>query len=194
VQQAAGELGGLAPQLRLPLLSIAMPVLSARPAATRNAVLAAAKDLALADGRITMFEYCLSRLLASHLHDVAAPARRARTGRRQLGGTRDAALTLLAELAVAGNDDQAGAQRAFTAGVAVLFPGEQVPYRPPTDTWHALDLGWDVLDALAPKHKQRLVEAMVAAVREDGVLRLHEAELLRTACLLVHCPLPSFVG
>ena len=194
VDQLAGELSGLAPQFRLPLLSIATPVLGARPAATRNALLAAVNDLALADSRISMFEYCLSRLLASHLRDVDAPARRAQPGRRPVESVRDAALTLLAELAAAGNDDPAAAQRAFAAGAAVLVPGEQVPYRPPADTWHALDAGWDVLDAVAPKHKQRLVEAMVAAVREDGLLTLHEAELLRTACGLLHCPLPAFVA
>ena len=194
VEQFAGELSGLAPQLRLPLLSIATPVLGARPAGTRNALLAAVNDLALADGRISMFEYCLSRLLASYLRDVDAPARRAQPGRRPVESVRDAAMTLLAELAAAGNDDPAAAQRAFAAGAAVLVPGEQVQYRPPADTWHALDAGWDVLDAVAPKHKQRLVEAMVAAVREDGLLTLHEAELLRTACGLLHCPLPAFVA
>jgi Zn-dependent protease with chaperone function len=194
VQQIAGGLGGLAPELRLPLFSLAAPLLGARPAATRDALLATANDLALADGRITMFEYCLSRLLGSHLRDVDAPARRSQPGRRPVESVRDAALTLLAELAAAGNDYTAAAQRAFAAGAAVLVPGEQVPYRPPADTWDALDAGWDLLDSVAPKHKQRLVEAMVAAVREDGALTLHEAELLRTACGLLHCPLPTFVA
>ena len=194
VGQYAGRLSALAAQLRLPLLTLAAPTLGARPAPTRNALLAAVQDFALADGRITMFEYCLSRLVAAYLRDTDAPARRAQPGRAGVESVRDAALTLLAELAAAGNDDPAAARHAFAAGVAVLSPGEQVPYSPPSDTWTALDAGWDVLDAVAPKHKQRLVEAMVTTVRDDGVLTLHEAELLRTACALLHCPLPLFVA
>jgi hypothetical protein len=35
---------------------------------------------------------------------------------------------------------------------------------------------------------------MVVAVLSDGKLTPEEAELLRTACALVHCPLPSLVA
>ena len=65
---------------------------------------------------------------------------------------------------------------------------------PPGDAWHTLDAGWAALDALVPEDKSRFVEAIIVAVRDDGVLTLHEAELLRTACRLMHCPLPPFVA
>jgi uncharacterized membrane protein YebE (DUF533 family) len=47
---------------------------------------------------------------------------------------------------------------------------------------------------LDPTYKQRLIEAIVIAVRDDGVIEVAEAELLRTTCALVHCPLPAVLG
>ncbi|MDT5086007.1 MAG: hypothetical protein QOH54_5136 [Mycobacterium sp.] len=57
-----------------------------------------------------------------------------------------------------------------------------------------LDAGWAVLDALEPRAKQALVEAMVVAVLEDGEVAPPEAELLRAACGLMHVPLPALLG
>jgi Zn-dependent protease with chaperone function len=190
----AGEVAGLAPQLRLPLLDVAAPVVVARPRAELQAVLATLSDLALADRRISLFEYCLTRLVASYVQDAVDPSGRSRPGRGTLRGSRDAALNLLAALAAEGNDDPAAAAHAFATGTGTLLPGEQVSYAPPADEWRTLDAGWTSLDALAGPEKARLVQAMVAAVRDDGVLTLHEAELLRTACRLLHCPLPPFVA
>jgi Zn-dependent protease with chaperone function len=190
----ADELGALPPQLRLPVLDIAAPLGTARPRPALVALLQALDELALADGRVSLFEYCLTRRIWSYVQDADDPSGRSKPGGAGLGRTRDAALTLLAALAATGNDDPAAAAHAFGAGVATLLPGESVAYAPPADTWRALDAGWVSLNTLAAAHKQRLIEAMVAAVRDDGVLTLHEAELLRTACGLLRCPMPAFVG
>ena len=62
-------------------------------------------------------------------------------------------------------------------------------------TWQqTLDEGWAALDALEPKAKQSLVEAMVGAVTHDGTVTASEAELLRAACGLMHVPLPALLG
>ncbi|MEO8888815.1 MAG: M48 family metalloprotease [Jatrophihabitantaceae bacterium] len=190
----ADEVHGLAPQLRLPVLAIASPLVTARPRASLDALVPTLDDMALADGRVSLFEYCLTRLVASYIKDANDPPGRSKPGRAAASSAQDAAFTLLAALAATGNDDPAAAERAFAAAVTTLLPGQSVPYAPPGDTWHALDRGWSTLDAVAPAHKQRLVQAMVVAVRDDGVLTLHEAELLRTACGLLHCPMPSFVA
>lgn len=190
----ADEVHALAPQLRLPVLDLTAPLVTARPKPALDTLVQALTELALADGRVSLFEYCLTRRVSSYIHDASDPHVRSKPGRVDVSRAQDAALTLLAALAATGNDDHAAAAHAFTAGVATLLPGTSVAYTPPADTWHALDAGWQTLDALAPAHKQRLVQAMVVAVRDDGVLTLHEAELLRTACGLLHCPLPAFVG
>jgi Zn-dependent protease with chaperone function len=190
----AAELPRLDPILRLPVVELAAPQLVARPASERAALGVALDELARADGNITVFEYCLTRLVGSYLLDAAAPGARSRSGRAAVRAVEDAALTLLAVVAAAGNPDPAQAQRAFEAAVARLLPGRTVPYVPPGDAWQALDAGWEPLNSLNPRNKQVLVEALVAAVSADGVLTAEEAELLRTACALLRCPLPPLVA
>jgi Zn-dependent protease with chaperone function len=190
----AAGLDRLDPILRLPVAEVAMPQLAARPAAERDALIAALDELARADGSISVFEYGLTRVVGSYLRDAAAPGRRSRPGRASVRAVEDAALTLLATVAAAGNPDPAAAGRAFSAAVARLLPGRSVPYAPPADPWRALDAGWEPLDSLDPRNKQVIVESLVAAVSDDGVLTAAEAELLRTVCALVHCPLPPLVA
>ena len=106
----------------------------------------------------------------------------------------DAALNLLAAVAAAGNLDPAAADRAFHAGLTKLLPGSSMAYEPPPEMWQALDAGWLALDSLNEQNKRALVEALVAAVADDGVVTPSEAELLRTTCALVHCPLPPLIA
>jgi hypothetical protein len=180
--------------LRLPLVSLAAPVLAARPTAERSRLIATLTALAAADDTVTLFEYCLTRLVGGYLRDVDDPARRSRTGRSDLRAAQSAALTLLAVIAAAGNADPQAAQRAFTAAAEYLMPGSAPGYAVPTDCAAALDPGWDALDALDPRYKQRLIEALVVAIRDDGIVQVAEAELLRTTCALLHCPLPAVLA
>lgn len=187
------EVAGLTAQLRLPLVGIALPALAARPRDQIEAVQAALQALVLADSRYTLFEYCLTRLASAYLGDRLAPHRVGAPGRASIAHYRDSALTVLAIIASAGNADPALAQRAFDAGVERL--GMPVsPYAPPADFVAALDASWPGLDALSPSDKRTLVEALVAASAHDGVLHVNEAQLLRTACALLHCPIPMFLA
>ena len=181
------------PELRLPLVGIAQPLLTARPRPQLDALLSVLDGLALADGTFTVFEYCLTRLVSAQVRDTFDPARRARPGRADVSKLQDAAATLLAVVAAEGNDSADAAQRAFDAGMRRLGAATR-PFAPPQDFVAALDAVWPPLDSLDPRHKRPLVEALVAAVSEDGVLAIAEAELLRTACSLLHCPLPALLG
>ena len=49
------------------------------------------------------------------------------------------------------------------------------------------------LDALDPLAKQMLVEALTVAISHDGRTTVAEAELLRTICAMLHCPLPPML-
>jgi hypothetical protein len=180
--------------LRLPLADIAAPQLAARPQPDRAALATTLDDLARADDTITVFEYCLTRVVGSHLADAASPGPRSRPGRAEVSKVRDAAVALVAAVAAAGNSDPAAAQRAFAVAVARLLPGTTVPFSPPGDPWRALDAGWEPLNSLDGRNKQVLIEALVIAVSDDGLLTAEEAELLRTACAMLHCPLPPLVA
>ena len=190
----ADQLTRLDPILRLPVVALATPSLVARPQPERDALIAALDELARADSSITVFEYCMTRLIGSYLLDATSPRRRSRPGRASATAMQDAALNLLSVIAAAGNADRTAAERAFRTGLAKLLPGSSAAYNPATEMWRALDAGWDALDSLNEQNKQVLVESLVAAIADDGVITPAEAELLRTTCGLVHCPLPPLIA
>jgi Zn-dependent protease with chaperone function len=192
--QMITELDTLPLLLRLPVVSIAVPALGARPPEQVRALIATLDEMALADGSISVFEYCLTRMIGGYARDVADPSGRSKPGKASVATVQSAATTLLAAIAAAGNPDPAAEERAFTNAMRYLMPSSTAAFRPPDDVWRALDSVWEPLDSLDAKSKQRLVEALVVAISDDGQLGIAEAELLRTACGLLHCALPSFVA
>jgi Zn-dependent protease with chaperone function len=188
----AEVLAGLHPLLRLPLAQLCFPALRSRPLPEQEAVLGAVFALIHSDGRITTFEYCLSRMLYSELAGAVRPRARVGTGTRTMAddGAAAAAATLLAVLAQAGHPDPDVAESAFHAAVLRTLPGRRVPYVPPDRGVLALEQVWSTLDSLAPADTSLLVQGAVEAIGHDGVLTVVEMELLRTVCAVLRCPLP----
>ena len=180
----------LHPMLRLPLATLAFPVLRQRPRPELGALLDTVHAVAHTDGHISAFEYCLASLLETYLRESLAPGRHAQFGRRRLSDTRREAALLLSLGARAGHDDDTGARRAYNAGLLGILPHGHIDYAPPADGMPALDAVWPALDALDPLAKEQLVEAVATAIGHDGEMRVVEAELLRTICGVLHCPLP----
>ena len=189
----ADTMAAVPAEARLPLVDLAVPHLAGHPAAYRNALLNALNDLAVADGSVSMYEYCVTRLVWSYLRDAADPHRRSKVGNGSLDQVRPTVTTLLATLAVASGADQHAARSAYDSAIRRLYR-EAVPAQSREMTWQqALDQGWPGLDGLAPKAKQALVEAMVVSVTADGTVTTAEAEILRAACALMHVPLPALL-
>ncbi|GAB2465520.1 M48 family metallopeptidase [Jatrophihabitans fulvus] len=183
----ATELAGLDRALALPLAHLAVPQVVTRPEPERAAVARAVDGLVHADGRVSAFEYSLSRLLTVHLVGPPRPAR------ASVAAVDAAVTTLLAVVAASGNADPAAAERAFAAGTAVALGGEQVAFRPPAQPWDALDSAWPLLASLPPSRRRALVEGVVTAVADDGRVTVAEAELLRVTCGVLGCPLPPLL-
>jgi Zn-dependent protease with chaperone function len=186
----ADTLAGLHPVLRLPLAEVAFPALRYRPRPAQEAVLAVIHEMIRVDGRIDVFEYCLSRLLHRELYESmhrASPWAARRAPREVL---ERATATLLALLARSGSTDTAAADAAYRAGLAKVLPDTTIPYQPPAAGPVALEDGWPALDALDGPEKEFLVLGMVTVIGHDGVTTVAEIELLRTVCAVLHCPLP----
>jgi hypothetical protein len=182
----AASLQDLHPMLRMPLAMMAFPVLRLRPRPELATFLDTVHAVIHADGQVSLFEYCLGRLLD--------PARHARFGRRKPGNVKQEFATLLATIAHAGNPDSPDeARRAYLAGMQRVLPRDHVPYAPPAEGIVALDAVWEPLDALDPLAKEVMVEALAAAASHDGRVSVAEAELLRTICAVLHCPLPPML-
>ena len=189
-----GPLASLHPMLRLPLASLAFPTLRLRPRPELATFLDTVHAVVHADGRVSLFEYCLGRLLEVQLREALDPSRYARFGRRKPGNVRQEFATLLAVVAQAGHPrDPDAARRAYLAGMQRVLPRDHLPYAPPAEGVLALDAVWEPLDALDPLAKQVAVEAITDAISHDGKVTVAEAELLRTICGVFHCPLPPML-
>jgi hypothetical protein len=187
------HLGSLHPMLRLPLASLAFPVLRLRPRPELDAFLAAVHAMVHADGQVSLFEYCLGKLLEVQVRESLDPARHARFGRRKPGNLKQEFATLLAVVAQSGSDDPAAAQRTYLGGLQRVLPRDHLPYAPPANGVLALEDVWEGLDALDPLAKQVMVESITAAISHDGRVSVAESELLRTICGVLHCPLPAML-
>ena len=183
----------LHPMLRLPLASLAFPMLRVRPRVELDRFMDTAHAVVHADGEVSLFEYCLARLLETQVRESLDPSRHALAGRRKAVNVKQEFSTLLAVVAQAGNDRPEEAQRSYLAGLQRILPRDHLPYRPPLEGVAALDAVWEPLDALDPLAKQVMVEAITAAVCHDGRVSVKEAELLRTICGVLHCPLPAML-
>ena len=185
-------LSTLDPVLHLPLAELAFPALRHRAEAEQQAALQAIYGLVNADGRISVFEYCLASMVASDVYQHLHPQSRWHMQRRPLRRARGEALTLLAVLAQESGSDAEGA---FQAGAAVAFPGEPaVQYVPPQRGVLDLEQGWHALRELDPEGKELLVRAAVTTIGHDRSLSVGELELLRTVCALLQCPLPALTS
>lgn len=187
------QLVDLHPVLRLPLASLAFPVLRLRPRPDLDRFLDAANAMVYADGEVSLFEYCLGRLLTVQVRESLDPGRHAHTGRRRLHQVKTEIALMLAVVAQAGHKTPADAQRAYLAGLQRALPRDHIDYAPPAKGVQALDDAWMPLDALEPLSKQVLVEAITVAISHDGQINVAEAELLRTICGVLHCPLPPML-
>lgn len=191
---ADGALRGLPTALRLPLAALAFPTLRMLPRPQLQAFVQCIDALVHVDGRISLFEYCLSRLLQVQVLAALDPSRHPHFGRRKTTSVRQEFSTLLAVVARAGNPgDEAAARRAYLAGLQRVLPQDHLPYAPPAAGVLALDAVWAPLDALDPLAKQLLVEAVTATISHNQRVNVAEAELLRTICATLNCPLPALL-
>ena len=184
----------LHPMLRLPLAALAFPVLRLRPRPQLDAFMDTVHAVVNADGQVSLFEYCLGRLLTVQVRESLDPGRYSRFGPRKPGAVKTEIATLLAVVAQAGNQESTDtARRAYLAGMLRVLPNEHIAYAPPANGVLALDEVWGPLDRLDPLAKQMLVEAVTAAISNDGRISVAESELLRTICSVLHCPLPPML-
>jgi Zn-dependent protease with chaperone function len=187
------HLSSLHPALRLPLASIAFPVLRLRPRPELDTFLDTVHAIVHADGRVSLFEYCLGRLLQVQVRESLDPSRHARFGRTPLALVRSEISTLLCVVAQCGHEDKEIAKRAYLTGIQRVLPNDHLPYLPRAQGALALDAVWAALDGLDPLAKQALVEGITATIGHDNQVTVGEAELLRTICAALHCPLPPML-
>lgn len=183
----------LHPMQRLPIAEIAFASLRRMPADHLRATADVVQALVVADRNVSLFEFCLGYLLRQHIDEVLQP-RAPKDGRKSLPGASEAIGLVLSLLADVGHkDDRRAAERAFAAGLAELGQQIALKFEVPLDWSLRLGPALTELDQLSPIAKSMLIAAMTQAMAHDGRIDVAEAELLRTTCAALHCPLPPLL-
>jgi Zn-dependent protease with chaperone function len=189
-QQGLAE--ALEPRLRLPAVQQLFPSLRRLSLAERQKLRDVVGRLALADARVDVFECCLSLLLAASLYDELEAG--AQHGSASLLQEIDAIHVLFCVLAAQGTHDATLAARAYEAGISVVLPEHRPAFGDVADWPGALRDALARLVHLRPFAKKVLIEGLVRCIAHDRTLAVAEAELLRTVCAVLHCPLPPILG
>lgn len=188
VQQAAAVARTLDPMLRLPAVLQIFPALRRLPVADRQALLKLVADLLSAEHTIDVFEFCLAKLVTTLLTDQMEA--RAPHGNVTLESAAQSIHVLLAVMARVGAADDREARAAYEVGMQAVLAMRPLPYVSYSDWPRRLDAALPELEALQPLAKQAVISGLVCTIASDGRLTVEEAELLRTTCALLHCPLP----
>jgi Zn-dependent protease with chaperone function len=181
----------LEPMLRLPALLQIFPALRRLPIAERRSLAKLADNLIRADARIDVFEFCLTHLLATLLRDEIEA--RVPHGNLSLAESDADIQVLFAILATFGSADARKARMSYEAGMQVVMPMHRPPYLAIEDWPRRLSDSLKRLEKLQPFAKKAVIEGLVKTIAHDDVLSIEEAELLRTVCAALHCPLPPLL-
>jgi len=185
-QEVAAALpGGLAPGLRLPLIELAVASLHELPRGARQTLLDAGDLLARVDGRVTITEYLLLRLVRNALLPAVPPPLWITPGAMARHGA-----LLLSLMAHAGSRDARQVADAFARGAA-RAPVDGLALLPVAELrTEALDQALETLAAAVPGYRKRFVEALAAVAWHDERIAPAEGELLAAICGAIDCPAP----
>jgi Zn-dependent protease with chaperone function len=190
IEELAGALAQLRALQRLPLAQLAFPALRRRPRPDLQSFLVALNHVMQTDGKVELEEYCLGKLIAVQVIDALDPSKAQPTGSAKLPGCAAELADVFSIVARYGSDDTADAQRAYLLGMHEVLPDAIPVCAPPSEWMLAMDRALPKLNLLTPAGKELVVRGLAAAISADGVITVAEAELLRTICAALHCPLP----
>ncbi len=188
--QLSGELSGLHPLQRLPLAQLAFPSLRRLPRPQLQTFLIVLNQLPRADGQAAIEDYCLSKLIGVQVVDALDPSKAQPNGSLKLPACAAELADVFIVVAEYGSENDADAHRAYLLGMNEVLPDTIPPYEERKEWSLALDRALPKLDQLSPAGKELLVRGLTKAISADGVVTVVEAELLRTICAGLHCPLP----
>ena len=181
----------LNPMLRLPILQRAFPAVRRSTISQRKALAKLVKDLIHADARVDVFEFCLAKLLETLLNDQLSAS--LPHGKLTLEDEAGEIALLFATLAQIGAPDEQAARAAYEVGISTVLPMRRPPFVAAQDWQQKLSAAFPRLEQLHPFAKKAVIEGLVKTVAHDEMLMDEEAELLRTVCAVLHCPLPPIL-
>ena len=199
-EDAADEVSKLLPAckalpaaLKLPLVALSFPALRRLTFDKLERLVRCSDRLVHLDGKVSLFDYCMSRLLRRQVIEALQPNKFKAVGKKRLTECIKPLADLFSIVVAYGHDDPDEMRRAYIAGLLNVLPSERFQFAPPKVWIPAMDSALAELDQLDSVGKQVLIEGLVIAVSHDGRITVEEAELLRTVSACLHCPLPPVI-
>lgn len=183
-------------QSKIPLVDLALPALRQLSPAQFHEFRAAVRVLVESDEQIDLFEYMLQKIVLRHLEPNFLPAAKTVTQFYDLRPMVADCGVLLSAVAYAGQADSAQAKAAFAHGAEPLsrMAKSEVPFLPKVDCdLPRLDAALARLALAVPQIKKNVLNACAETVAADGIIQVHEAELLRAIADSLDCPIPPFI-
>lgn len=180
-------------ELHLPLAFVAFPALRHHHKEEMRRLSKVCDAMIMADGHVSMFEFCLAATLSRQLREAFYPSEATTNGNLTLEHAHDAVVLLLRVMAEHGHMDPHAANKAFKGALSALDMRWSDEYASVPDWSKQLKPALVVLDELQPMAKERLLEALLTLVRFDGQVVMTELELFRVICVFLHCPMPKLL-
>jgi len=196
VQRVLPRLAELPPQLRLPLVDLALPALRQLSEGQYRDFYRVAEELIRADEQMTLYEFSIGLVLRHALESAFEP-RAQKIEVYSFASLAPHLSQLLSTLAYAGARDAAAAQAAYRAGIARIQNARaqqtamlaRAECRP-----EAIEKAVRTLAVTAPALRQQVFDACAHCVLADQNVTAAEAELLRAFAHAMDCPLPPFLA
>ena len=175
-------------------MDLSLPALRQLSAPQTETFRAALTTLIAADGRVRLFEWCLSSILLAGLDGGRGTGRPLSGAMGQMDCQHLAAdcaliLTLVARL----QEDEALSDDAFRRGIAHLGLTESAIMETATLDHQRLDASLGQLRQLKPQAKRDLLQACAAVILLDAKVSPAELEVLRAIGAVLDCPIPPLV-
>jgi Zn-dependent protease with chaperone function len=187
----------LTPELRLPILDLALPALRTLSDAQYAEFRKVIDALVLVDGRISLTEFAVRKLLRHHLDpEFGLAPRRPKVNYYALRGLAQEASRVLTQLARSGDAELGVAREAFDAAVDSLrsTKGEYRWVETGPQDWEQLDEALSKLQTGSFKVKRWFLGAALVCMTRDRQMTLAEVELFRVIADLLDCPVPPWVA
>jgi Zn-dependent protease with chaperone function len=194
VRELVPILRAAGPEVRLPLLDLAMPALKKyclTPANSR-AVLETMAELSRADGRIDLFEWMLAYVANRRLAPERAPGAN-RPRHASIEPVKAQAACLVGAMAWVGAKDEGAARAAFEKAMdRFRYLPSELPPREECGL-AALPDALRECARLAPKVKRELMRALGDAASHDKTITVREAEMFRAFADGLDVPVPPLL-
>jgi len=182
----------LNPEMKLPLLEIALPTLRQLSYAQYKMFMANLDVLIRADGKIGLSEWAVLKMISKHLGEVFE-AKHTRVRHNTLKSVRNHCEVLLSLLAYCDKQSGVSPEVAFIAGKSEL--GLEVQLKDKQDlNFKKMDAALDALAELHPLRKPKLIKACIKTISADQAVSVIETELLRTIADTLECPMPPMLN